>query len=124
MKDSLLKDNLAKKAKSLVAKIGYWLNAFEYHSFRLLGFNVPLRILLREVEMSNYKAIWSYRPNSSIRADIHLIRAQIVQNSWYSDPSLGWNGLTSGRIVTYEINGKHESFIESAEFKAILKKIL
>lgn len=122
--NSLLKNNLVKKAKSLFSRIGYLFNTFEYHAFRLFGFNIPLRILLREVEMSNYKALWSYRPQSFIRSDIHLIRAKVVKNSWYSDPNLGWNGLTSGQIVTYEINGKHDSFIESPEFKSVLKKIL
>jgi thioesterase domain-containing protein len=84
---------------------------------------VPLEIRLFDAEVSNYKALWKYRPKK-YSGNIELIRAKMKPSGWYSDPYMGWSQTILGQINTTEINGEHHSFIESPELGNVLAQQL
>ncbi|MBC7428212.1 MAG: amino acid adenylation domain-containing protein [Bacteriovorax sp.] len=101
-----------------------WLNKIQSKIYRTLGLPVPLSVLLIEIERKNYQAIWKYYPKERYSGELYLIRSRLESTGWYSDPVMGWNGIISGEIKTFEINGTHENFIESPELVVVLKKII
>lgn len=118
-------------------KLSRWHNfrrSMEYR-FRMLKLYLKKRILkildapltlemkLFELEINNYYALWRYRPQS-FPGDLYLIRAKIAEHGWYSDPHLGWSSTIQGEVKTIEINGNHDTFIESPELIEALSKVV
>lgn len=111
-----LKISLEYRGKSLLNKVRTLL-------FNALGMPIPLSILLFNLELNNYKALWKYRPQK-YKGDLHLIRAKGRETGWYSDPLMGWKDTIEGQISTYEISGSHGDFIESPEINRVLATLL
>ncbi len=111
-----LKISLEYRGKSLLNKVRTLL-------FSVLGMPIPLNILLFNLELNNYKALWKYRPKN-YKGDLHLIRAKGKETGWYSDPFMGWRDTIDGQILTYEISGSHGDFIESPEINRVLATLV
>lgn len=122
--DDSSKSKLANSFDSLAYRIKFFFNKLQMKFMSSLNLNIPLVVLLREIERCNYQAIWKYRPNAKLNTNLELIRARIQPNSWYADPHLGWDGLIRGKINIYEIDGNHHDFIESPELVKVLKKLI
>jgi thioesterase domain-containing protein/non-ribosomal peptide synthetase component F len=99
--------SLRYRAQTIVTRIQKFL-------YQGLGLQVPLEIRLFEAEVSNYKALWKYRPKK-YSGNIALIRAKMKSSGWYSDPHMGWSKTILGQINMTEIEGEHHSFIESPQ---------
>lgn len=100
------------------------INRLQVFIYRTLGLQVPLPVLLVEIERKNYQAIWKYYPSERFIGDLYLVRSKAEATGWYSDPVMGWKGIIEGDIKTFEISGTHENFIESAELIPVLKKLI
>ncbi|WP_142409118.1 non-ribosomal peptide synthetase [Bacteriovorax stolpii] len=111
------------KSALLIKSKNFFLNS-QIAVCRFFGKLPPLPALLHEIESTNYKALWKYYPKKRYEGDIDLIRANVENVGWYSDPLLGWDGIVKGEIRTYEISASHEKFIESPELIAVLKKLI
>ncbi len=112
-----VKDAIEIRSKNLI-------NRLVVKIYRTLGLPVPLAVLLTEIERKNYQAIWKYYPRERYNGELYLIRSKTEATGWYSDPVMGWKGIITGDIKTFEITGTHENFIESPELVAVLKTII
>jgi amino acid adenylation domain-containing protein len=112
-----LKSSFFRRLEGFVAKA-------QSRLYRKLGIPVPLKVLLVEIERKNYSAIWNYWPKEHFHGDLHLVRSNSAASGFYSDPVMGWNGIIQGEIITYQIEGTHENFIESSELVSVVKKII
>lgn len=99
------------------------MNKMVVRFLKALHFPVPIEVRLFDVEMNNYRALWKYKPRK-FPGDLHLIRAKLKPRGWYSDPFMGWRNAIEGKITTIEINGNHNSFMESPELGEALMKVL
>ena len=99
------------------------MNRIQKSFYHGLGLSVPLEIRLFDAEVSNYKALWKYRPKQ-YTGNIELIRAKIKPSGWYSDPHMGWSNTILGHINITEIDGQHRSFIESPQLGQVLAQQL
>ncbi|MBA2405237.1 MAG: hypothetical protein H0V66_10740, partial [Bdellovibrionales bacterium] len=91
--------------------------------YSTIGLSVPLDIRLFETEMANFHALWKYK-SKTYSGDVELIRAKRTATGWYSDPLMGWGKTVLGKIHTIEIEGNHNSFIESHDLGRNLKSLL
>jgi amino acid adenylation domain-containing protein len=104
------------KVKKTYSKFRYFLHKY---------MSVPISNNLRffYIENLNYQSLWNYKAQS-ININLHLIRAHIEKDGWYSDPDMGWKNIIQGKIFKYFIKSSHENFIESPELGPMFKKVL
>jgi non-ribosomal peptide synthetase component F/thioesterase domain-containing protein/acyl carrier protein len=88
--------------------------------YSMIGLYLPLEDRIFNAEMTNYRALWKYRPKI-LDGDIVLIRAKLKSQGWYSDLKMGWGKIVTGEIKTIEIDGDHSSFIESPDLGKALR---
>jgi hypothetical protein len=86
-----------------------------------LGIPIPHSIRYFNIEMNNYKAMWSYKPGV-FKGDLILFRAPIDSSGWYSDPLMGWKDTIMGDIKTIPLIGNHNNFVEIDELPILLNK--
>lgn len=84
---------------------------------------LPHALLYRNVERQNQLALYLYRPEI-YQGDLILIRAPLQPKGFYADPYLGWRKCIEGNIEIIEVEGQHESFIESPSLAAAFQKVL
>ena len=99
------------------------INSLQVKLLGLFGLTPSLESRLFDLEMTNYRALWKYRP-AFYQGDLHLIRGKSKNHGWYSDPLMGWQNTIGGEIKTYEIEGTHNDFIESPELGSVLRRLL
>lgn len=75
------------------------------------------------VTRTNLAAIRKYRPQP-YDGRIHLIRGNLEQTGPLSDPERGWSGWATGGISVSIVEGKHGSFVETAELHERLRDLL
>jgi len=91
---------------------------------KMRGRPIPHSIRYFNVEMNNYRLLWSHRPGP-YTGDIHLIRSALEESGWYSDPSLGWSETIKGEITCAYVSGaEHANFVESMKAAREFEKIL
>jgi amino acid adenylation domain-containing protein len=98
-------------------------NRIRISILNFLGLPIPLEIRLFDVEMNNYRALWKYRPKP-YHGVLHIIRGKMKEQGWYSDESMGWGKTILGNIHSFEIEGSHHDFVESAGLGPVLKKLM
>lgn len=85
--------------------------------------SLPQHLRYKMVELRNSYAIKNYKANPA-QLDVSLIRVHKERGGVYIDPLLGWGNYISGNLETIEIDGHHESFIESQEFLKTFKNVI
>ncbi len=93
------------------------------HYYSVLKRPLPHALLYRNVERQNQLALYLYRPET-YQGDLILIRAPMQPRGFYADPYLGWRKCIEGKIEVIEVEGEHESFIESPSLAAAFQKVL
>lgn len=53
-----------------------------------------------------------------------LIRVSKEKGGVYADPLVGWGNYIAGELETIEIDGHHDSFIESQDFLKSFKNVI
>lgn len=84
---------------------------------------IPHRYRFQLVEERNLAAMRSYTPQAYF-SPVTLIRVKQSAGGVYQDPYLGWQSVIKGELRVFEIDGHHESFIETPHFLNTLKKSL
>ena len=113
--------------KNLKESISYRLikviNRMKTIFFKSFGIPIPHHLRYFNVEMNNYKAIWSYKPRH-YAGDLVLFRAPIDSSGWYSDPLLGWKDTIGGHIKIIHLVGDHNNFVEIENLPQLINKEL
>jgi amino acid adenylation domain-containing protein len=99
------------------------LNKTRTFLFKCFGIPIPHSIRYFNIEMNNYKAIWSYKP-VSYNGDLLLFRVPIDSSGWYSDPVMGWKDTIKGKIRTVELDGDHNTFTDNNKLVTLLNEEL
>jgi thioesterase domain-containing protein len=84
---------------------------------------IPHDIRYFNIEVLNYQALWAHKV-TSYKGDIHIIRAPLQVDGWYSDPDMGWKKTVQGDIYTYIVDGSHEDFVESKDLPKVFSDVI
>ena len=120
-----LKDEGNKTIKNLKTSVYYrsmtLINKMRSLLLNGLGIPIPHSIRYFNIEMNNYKAMWSYKPGV-FNGDLILFRAPVDSSGWYSDPLMGWKNTIVGDIKTIPLIGNHNNFVEIDDLPMLLNK--
>ena len=85
--------------------------------------SLPQHLRYKMVELRNSYAIKNYKA-APVDVNVALIRVSKEKGGVYADPLLGWGNYIAGELETIEIDGHHESFIESQAFLTSFKNVI
>lgn len=81
-----------------------------------------LRGLLQAYQ-ANMKAVLQYRPGRT-RSDILVVASTELASQSRGDVSLGWQSLTSGRVIVEELPGTHVSILRDPDVERVAEVLL
>lgn len=107
--------------ESIRARGIYYGKALVTRIHRAIGRELPYQLRPFWVEESNKKALYAHR-DKSYSGDVLLIRAPEGRGPVYTVPSLGWEGVLLGKVLTEFVDVEHNSFMESEAVQDILQR--
>lgn len=122
--DEMISDNYPMRwLKELKFFNKYFSLRLRSHFYSWQKKSLPQHLRYKMVELRNSYAIKNYKAEP-IDINVSLIRVNKEKGGVYADPLLGWGNYIAGELETIEIDGHHDSFIESQDFLKSFKNVI